>query len=110
MAPRTTAEAVTTALSDVAFPADRDALVEGAQRNNADPDTVGALRAVPPTRYHNVADVLASVDLTDEGPEADEAVRARRRQQHTHPGLAEGEKDVGAVNPIAEELGTNRKQ
>ena len=110
MAPRTTAEAVTTALDGVAFPADRDALIDGAQQNNADPDTVGALRGVAPTRYENVSDVLASVDITDEGRETAEALRAQRRQEHTHSGLAEGEKDVDPVNPIAEVLGTNRKR
>ena len=110
MAPRTTAEAVTTALTDVDFPADKDALVSGAERNNADADTLGAIRAVQPARYAGVSDVVAAVELTDEGREAEEQLRAQRRTQHTHPGLSEAEKDVGAVNPIAEELGTNRKQ
>ncbi|MDQ4117354.1 MAG: DUF2795 domain-containing protein [Actinomycetota bacterium] len=110
MAPRTTAEAVTVALTDVAFPADKDALVSGAERNNADPDTVGAIRGVPPTRYESVSDVVAAVELTDEDRETEEQLRALRRTQHTHSGLSEAEKDVGAVNPIAEELGTNRKQ
>lgn len=110
MAPRTTAEAVTSALTDVDFPADRDALVAGAERNNADPDTVGAIRGVPSTSYESVRDVVASVDLTDEDRETAEQLRAQRRQHHTHPGLSEAEKDVQPVNPIAEELGTNRKK
>jgi hypothetical protein len=110
MAPRTTAEAVTTALTDVDFPADRDALVAGAERNNADPDTVGAIRGLQPASYESVRDVIAGVQLTDEDRETEEQLRARRRTQHTHSGLSEAEKDVGAVNPIAEELGTNRKQ
>jgi len=110
MAPRTTAEAVTTALTDVDFPADRDALVDGAQRNNADPDTVGALRSVQPVQYDSVRDVITAVDLTDEDRETSEQLRAQRRTQHTHSGLSEAEKDVEPVNPIAEELGTNRKQ
>ena len=110
MAPRTTAEAVTTALTDVDFPANRDALVSGAERNNADPDTVGAIRGVQSTRYDSVSDVVAAVELTDEDRETEEQLRAQRRTQHTHSGLSESEKDVEPVNPIAEELGTNRKQ
>ncbi|TCK21236.1 DUF2795 domain-containing protein [Pseudonocardia endophytica] len=110
MAPRTTAEAVTTALTDVDFPADRDALVSGAERNNADPDTVGAIRSVRPTSYESVRDVVAAVQITDEDRETEEQLRAQRRTQHTHPGLSESEKDVQPVNPIAEELGTNRKK
>jgi Arc/MetJ-type ribon-helix-helix transcriptional regulator len=110
MAPRTTAEAVTTALAGVDFPADKDALVSGAERNNADADTVGAIRGVQSTRYENVSDVVAAVDLTDEDRETAEQLRAQRRTQHTHSGLSESEKDVEPVNPIAEELGTNRKK
>jgi hypothetical protein len=110
MAPRTTAEAVTTALTDVDFPAEKDALVNAAERNNADPDTLGALRGVPSTRYDSVSDVVAAVELTDEDRETEEQLRAQRRTQHTHSGLSESEKDVEPVNPIAEELGTNRKK
>lgn len=110
MAPRTTAEAVTTALAGVDFPADRDDLVTGAERNNADPDTVGAIRGVQATSYESVRDVVAAVELTDEDRETEEQVRAQRRTQHTHSGLSESEKDVEPVNPIAEELGTNRKK
>ncbi len=110
MAPRTTADAVTKALTDVDFPADRDALVTGAEHNNADPDTVGAIRGVPSTRYDNVSDVVAAVDLSDEDRETAEQLRAQRRKSHTHSGLSESEKDVEPVNPIAEELGTNRKK
>lgn len=110
MAPRTTAEAVTTALTDVDFPADRDALVSGAERNNADADTIGAIRGVQPVRYDSVRDVIAAVELTDEDRETEEQLRAQRRTEHTHSGLSESEKDVQPVNPIAEELGTNRKK
>ncbi|MEU6697660.1 DUF2795 domain-containing protein [Pseudonocardia sp. NPDC046786] len=106
----TTPDAVHTALDGVTFPAGKDELAAGAERNGADAATVEAIRAVPAAVYGSVADVVAAVDTADESREETEQLRAQRRARHTHPGLSEATKDVDPVNPIAEELGTNRKR
>ncbi|OFJ50299.1 DUF2795 domain-containing protein [Mycolicibacterium grossiae] len=92
-------------LNDVAFPADKDALLAAADRNGADQDTLGALRAIPAEEYQNVDEVLASVTHDDGLSEAEKA------QAGTLPdktGLAQSGKDLPPVNPIVEELGENR--
>jgi hypothetical protein len=83
----TTQEAVTTALADVDFPADKDALLAAAERNGADEATIRALRAVPPVEYGSVREILASVETSDPDP---------------------SERPAPPVNPIEEELGENR--
>ncbi|WP_228822974.1 DUF2795 domain-containing protein [Nocardia blacklockiae] len=87
----TDAVSVRKALSDADFPADKDQLVRCADRAGAAENTVRALRAIPPVSYANVGEVLQSVDLD---PENDPADRAAQRRTHTHPGLAQQEKDV----------------
>lgn len=87
MNPTTDRERLARALDDVAFPADKDALLAGAQRNGADDDTVRALRAVPVVDYRSIGEVLASV----QGPPAEED------RATGHP-----------PSPIVEELGENR--
>lgn len=84
---KTTAEAVHRALDGVHFPAGKDELAAGAERNGADAATVEALRAVPAEDYGSVTDVVSAVDI-DNGPTGDRA----------------------PVNPIEDELGTNRKK
>lgn len=120
----TTSDAVRTALHGLEFPAGKDDLAWTAERNDADAATVEALRAVPAEEhYSSIADVVAAVDLADDDParqtagdtvdesaEETEQLRAQRRTEHTRPGLSESTKDVDPVNPIAEELGTNRKK
>ncbi|MFF0487838.1 DUF2795 domain-containing protein [Nocardia sp. NPDC004068] len=100
----TDATRVRAALTDADFPADKDTLVSCASRAGADQDTVRALRAIPPESYADIGEVLQSVDLS---PDRDPADRAAQRRTHSHPGLAEQEKDI-PPNPIAEELGENR--
>ncbi|NKY87320.1 DUF2795 domain-containing protein [Nocardia veterana] len=100
----TDADRVRQALSAADFPADKDDLVQSATRAHADRDTVRALEAIPPETYANVGEVLQSVNLD---PQRSPADRAAQRRTHTHPGLAEQEKDV-PVNPIVDELGENR--
>lgn len=106
----TTPEAVHAALDGVTFPAGKDELAAGAERNDADGATLEAIRAVPAADYGSVSEVVAAVDTADESREETEQLRAQRRTQHTHPGLSEATKDIDPVNPIAEELGTNRKK
>lgn len=111
MATRTTTpDAVHAALDGVTFPAGKQELAAGAERNGADAATLEAVRAVPAEEYTSAADVLAAIDTADETREETEQLRAQRRSEHTRPGLSEATKDVDPVNPIAEELGTNRKR
>ena len=87
-------EAVLAALVDADFPATKEDLLATAERNDADPDVLRALRSIPPVEYRNRAEVLMSVPLLDEPPEETEALRAARRRLHPHPGLSERSKDV----------------
>ncbi len=70
------------------FPADKQNLLDAADRNDCDDETNRALRAIPPETYTNVAQVAASVTITD-----DEGLRdgdkAAARRSHTKPGRAE---------------------
>jgi hypothetical protein len=91
---RTTREALRAALIDVDFPATKEDLLATAQRNGADEETLRALRSIPPVDYHNMREVFLSVPFADEPPEEAAALKAARRRTHTHPGLAEGSKDV----------------
>jgi hypothetical protein len=106
----TTPDAVHAALDGVTFPAGKDELAAGAERNGADARTTEAIRAVPAEDYGSAADVVAAVDTADESEEETEQLRKQRRTEHTHGGLSEATKDVDPVNPIEEELGTNRKK
>jgi hypothetical protein len=83
----TTLAAVTTALADVGFPADKDALLAAAERNGAADTTVRALRAVPSVEYRSVGEVLSAVEIND-------------------PDRAE--RNAPPVDPIEEEPGENR--
>lgn len=100
----TDADRVRQALSAADFPAEKADLVRCATRAGADDDTVRALNAIPPESYANVSEVLQSVNLD---PQRSPADRAAQRRTHTHPGLAEQEKDIPG-HPIADELGENR--
>ncbi|WP_131590570.1 DUF2795 domain-containing protein [Mycolicibacterium setense] len=51
-------------LYDVDFPADKDQIVNVAMKNACE-DAARALRAMPPETYANMAEVLASVSLSD---------------------------------------------
>ncbi len=93
-------------LNDVDFPADKDALVETAERNGCADDAARALRAIPAETYANIGQVLASVTLDDD--RLDDSDKAAARRLHTKPGLAESAKDIGRQSPIVEELGENR--
>lgn len=94
-------------LNDVDYPADKEALLAAAARNGCDDQTGRALRAIPPETYANLAEVIASVTLTDDEDLTD-AEKAQAHRVHTKPGLAQSAKDVSPINPIVEELGENR--
>ena len=65
MAASTTRDHLDAALDGVSFPADRDALVDAAQRRDDD-RTARALRAMPPVEYRSPAEVVASVALVED--------------------------------------------
>lgn len=93
-------------LNNVDYPAAKDDLVRTAVENGCDEETVRALRAIPPETYANFSEVLASVPLAD--GRLSPAEKAEAHRIHTHPRLADSAKDI-PPNPIAEELGENRK-
>lgn len=106
MAASTTREKLHDCLNDVDYPADKDHLVRAAVENGCDEETVRALRAIPPETYMNFSQVLASVPLAED--RLSEAQKGAAHRVHTHPRLADSAKEV-PPNPIAEELGENRK-
>lgn len=90
----TTPEALRAVLVDVDFAASKDQLVEAAGRHGADDATLRALRAIPPVDYRNIDEVLGAVPLVGEAAEAEAALQASRRREHTRPGLAEDSKET----------------
>lgn len=48
-------------LKGVDFPADKNSLIEQAQKNNAEGDIVDILRQMPDQQYQSMADVLKGV-------------------------------------------------
>ncbi len=104
----TTHQRLRRALEDVDFPAEKDQLVDQALENDADHETVRALRAIPPVEYRSLSEVLSSVSLDDEKDVVLPGQQAQARRTHTKPGLAQSAKDLPSINPIVDELGTNR--
>ena len=80
-------------LRDVDFPANKDDLLSAAERNGCDGQTIRAMQAVPPETYANVAQVAASVTITDERDVSGSDKGAARRT-HRKPGGAEKSKDI----------------
>ncbi len=107
MAAATTRNRLRQYLNDVDYPADKNALLEVADRNGCDEDTGRALRAIPPETYANFGEVVASVPLTDDDDLTDSEKAQAHRVNH-RANLAQSAKDIGPVNPIVEELGENR--
>jgi hypothetical protein len=69
-------------LKAVDFPADRDGLVQAAERAGAPHEVLRALRAMPPVDYHNTDEVVRSADTDPAAGQspADLAARARDRR------------------------------
>jgi hypothetical protein len=94
---RTTRDRLFAALVDADYPATKDDLLATAQRNGADEETIRAIRSIPPVDYRSRDEVLRAVPLVTEPPEETERLRAVRHRAHTHPGLADGSKDISDV-------------
>ncbi|WP_431925548.1 DUF2795 domain-containing protein [Amycolatopsis tucumanensis] len=56
----TTRESLEAALQDLDFPAEKPRILECAERNGADDDTVAALRAIPPVSYGSWTELLSA--------------------------------------------------
>lgn len=69
MSDTTTVGRLRTVLGDVGYPAAKEQLVDHASRNNADEDTVHALRSIPEGRYTSFDEVVESVAI-DQGRDA----------------------------------------
>jgi hypothetical protein len=65
MSDTTTVDRLRTVLTDVDYPAGKGQLVDHASRNNADEDTVHALRSVPDRLYESFDDVLGVVAVDE---------------------------------------------
>lgn len=86
MVATTTRSELRKCLNDVDFPANKQDLIDAADRNGCAEETIRALRGIPPETYNNVGQVAASVTIADDR-DAQEA---------------------GSDNPIVQELGENR--
>ena len=75
----TTRETLKASLSGADFPAAKEQLVEYAQNNGVDEETVRALRAMPPADYDNITEVLRSIPLA-RGPEEGQSDSDKARQ------------------------------
>ncbi|MEV0675391.1 DUF2795 domain-containing protein [Actinosynnema sp. NPDC050436] len=62
----TTTDRLRTALGDVGYPAAKEQLADHASRNNADEDTVHALRSIPEGVYESFDEVVRSVPVDEE--------------------------------------------
>ncbi|MCS7482966.1 DUF2795 domain-containing protein [Umezawaea endophytica] len=62
----TTTDRLRTALGDVEYPATKEQLADHASRNNADEDTVHAVRSVPEGVYGSFEEVLRSAAVDEQ--------------------------------------------
>ena len=65
MSDTTTVDRLRTALSDVAYPAAKEQLADHASRNNADEDTVYAVRSLPEGVYESFDQVVEAVAIDE---------------------------------------------
>ena len=84
-------ERVLRAIKQVDFPASKEDIVATARREGADEDALRSLRAIPPVDYRNKDEILASIDVDPKEGTAGDNPGLNR--VHTHPGLAQHEKD-----------------
>ncbi|MGI5241827.1 DUF2795 domain-containing protein [Dactylosporangium sp. CA-139066] len=83
----TTTQEVLQYLNAVDYPADREALLQEAEREGAPPDVLKAIRGMPPVVYRNKEEVGRSVKtpIAEETP-AEKGAKARDRK---HQNVAE---------------------
>jgi hypothetical protein len=66
MVSSTTADRLRQCLKDIDFPANRQDLLDAADRNDCDEETLHTLRGMPPETYTSIAQVTASVTIADD--------------------------------------------
>jgi hypothetical protein len=104
---QTTIDRIKDLLGDLAFPADKDTIIEHARRRGADPLSARALSALAIAEYANLAEVVEAVPAGPE-PERSESERDYQRRHHRKAGLAEHMRQTRRP-PVEEELGENRR-
>ncbi|GAA1305333.1 DUF2795 domain-containing protein [Saccharothrix xinjiangensis] len=65
MSDTTTEDRLRTALSDVVYPAAKEQLADHASRNNADEDTVHAVRSIPEGVYESFDQVVEAAAIDE---------------------------------------------
>ncbi len=88
MTDETTRDQVLRYLGDVDYPADKDELIDGAERAGAPEAVVRSLRAIPPVEYRNRAEVVRSVPV-DPGAGRSASRAAEQARTHAPAGVAE---------------------
>ncbi|GAA4697565.1 hypothetical protein GCM10023215_39770 [Pseudonocardia yuanmonensis] len=88
MAGSLTPEQVLDYLTDVDYPADKDALVSAAERAGAPDEVLRSLRAIPPVDYRSRAEVVRSVRV-DPAPERPSGLAAEQARMDAPPRVAE---------------------
>lgn len=97
------------ALIDADYPADKQALLDYAERTGSDPDVLSALRGLPPVEYGSRDEVLRSIDA-DPGDLAGQTATEQGRQamgQAESP-LAEHLRETDPT-PVEDEVGYNAR-
>lgn len=98
------------ALSDLDYPAAKEAVVARAERNGASAEALKAVRALPLGDYANEDEILRSIPVDPAAPRqrtpAEQDEQARKARQ-SRPGLAEHMREAEPT-PVEEELGENR--
>lgn len=105
----TEADRVREALDGLNYPASKDAIVDHVSDRGAGERVQRLVRGLPVAIYGNRGEVLAAVpfDQGKVGEAQDTEDRMNERRHHTHPGLAEHEKQA-PQSPIEDVLGDNR--
>ncbi len=104
---RTVSDRVQELLTDIDYPATKEALLAEAERRGGDDDALRALRALPPVDYGNEAEVMRSIDVDPaEDRGGTKGDQNRRARENTSRGRADHLTDVEPP-PIERELGSN---
>jgi hypothetical protein len=95
-------------LIEVDYPANKDALLDEAQRRGGNDSALRALRALPPVDYANEAQVLRSIDVDPaENRGQTKSDKNRQARENTQAGRAD-HMTATEASPIEQEVGSNR--
>jgi hypothetical protein len=88
----TTPDDVISYLTEVDFPAGKDAILQSAEQQGAPPEVLKALRALPPVEYGNKTEVGRSAGV-DPAAGTPPGVAAERSRDKGHQRVAEHERN-----------------